>query len=293
MKPSRAALEHLERGAHDLATGSGFGTASRSLMNLEAPVLVERDGPLAWLRLNRPDRLNAVSLELYRALTAALGRAGKDRDVRVVILIGTGRAFCVGADLKAHATREAAAQWRARYLRAAQQAALALQTCPKPVVAAVNGHAIGAGLELALSCDLIVLAEQAKLRFPEVALGTFVGGGVTYTLAERIGGTRARELLMLGDFFSPARALEIGFANAVVPAEQVPVHARAMAEQLARNAPVSLSHLKELLHRAPLLDRRTALAQELKALAACMDTRDWAEGVRAFAEKRPPQFVGE
>jgi len=262
-------------------------------MTEELPVVVEPDGATVWLRLNRPDRLNAVNLELYRALAAAVGSAAKDRAVRVIVLTGTGRAFCVGADLKAHATRAAAAQWHTSYVKAAQRAAVSLQTCPRPVVAAVNGHAIGAGLELALSCDLIVMAEQAKLRFPEVALGTFVGGGVTYTLPERVGGTRARELLLLGDFFTPTRALEMGLANVVVPAERVHQEAQTLADRLARNAPVSLAHLKQLLHRAPGLERRAVLGLEARALAACMDTRDWVEGVRAFADKRPPEFVGE
>lgn len=259
----------------------------------ELPVVVEPDGPITWLRLNRPDRLNAVSLELYGALADAVGKAAKDRAARAIVLTGTGRAFCVGADLKAHADRKVAAKWRATYVRAAQRAAVSLQTCPKPVVAAVNGHAIGAGLELALSCDLIVMAQQAKLRFPEVALGTFVGGGVTYTLSERVGGLRARELLLLGDFFTPAQALDMGLANAVVPADRVREEARALAERLTHNAPVSLAHLKQLLHHAPGLDRAAVLALEARALGACMDTQDWAEGIRAFAEKRRPEFVGE
>jgi enoyl-CoA hydratase len=262
-------------------------------MTVELPIIVETDGPVATVRLNRPDRLNAVSLELYRALDAALRSAYRDRAVRVVILTGTGRGFCVGADLKAHRDRRLDARERAAYIRAAQRAASALQTFPKPVVAAVNGHAIGAGLELALSCDLIVIAREAKLRFPETALGTFVGGGVTYTLAERVGAARARELLLLGEFFTPEQALAMGLANRVVPAERVVPEARDLATKLAANAPVSLRLLKQALHRASPARSRAALALEARALLECMGTRDWAEGVRAFAEKRPPQFVGE
>ena len=259
----------------------------------ENPIIVETDGPVATIRLNRPDRLNAVSLELYRALAVALRKASRDRSIRALVLTGTGRAFCVGADLKAHASEKRAAEWRAAYVRAAQRAAWTLHTCPKPVVAAVNGHAIGAGLELAVSCDLIVLADGAKLRFPEAALGTFVGGGVTYALAQRVGGTRARELLLLGDFFTPVQAFEMGLANRVVPADRVVMEARGLAERLARNAPVSLEHLKNLLHRAPQVGLRATMALEAKALIDCMSTRDWAEGVVAFREKRTPDFVGE
>jgi enoyl-CoA hydratase len=262
-------------------------------MSSEPPIVVETERALATIRLNRPDRLNAVSLGLYRALDAALRALGRDRAVRAVILTGTGRGFCVGADLKAHGDRRLDARERAAYVRAAQKAALALQRFPRPVVAAVNGHAIGAGLELALSCDLIVIAQEAKLRFPEVALGTFVGGGVTYTLSDRVGTARARELLLLGEFFTPEHALAIGIANRVVPAAQVLEEAQAIAARLAANAPVSLRLLKQALHRAARARARAALALEARALLRCMRTRDWAEGVKAFAERRPPQFVGE
>jgi enoyl-CoA hydratase len=259
----------------------------------EQPIVVECEGQIAWLRLNRPERLNAVSLELYRVLDTSLRSLARDRSVRAVILTGTGRGFCVGADLKAHTDRRLEAKERATYVRAAQRAAAALQALPRPVVAAVNGHAIGAGLELALSCDLIVIAQDAKLRFPEVALGTFVGGGVTYTLADRVGAARARELLLLGEFFTPEQALAMGLANRVVPTDRVMEEAKGLAAKLAQNAPVSLQLLKQALHRATLARSRGALTLEARALLKCFATRDWAEGVRAFAEKRPPQFVGE
>lgn len=262
-------------------------------MTDQLPVIVERDGSVATVRLNRPDRLNAVSLDLYRALELALRGLARDRAIRAVVLTGTGRGFCVGADLKAHGDRRLDARERAAYVRAAQKAALALQSFPRPVVAAVNGHAIGAGLELALSCDLTVIAQEAKLRFPEAALGTFVGGGVTYTLVQRVGAARARELLLLGDFFTPEQALAMGLANRVVPAERVVGEARELAARLAANAPVSIRHLKQILHRVTHARARAIMALEARALLECMRTRDWAEGVKAFAEKRPPQFVGE
>ena len=184
-------------------------------------VLTSRDGALLTLTLNRPHRLNAVNLPLYEKLVAELHRADADRAVRCVILTGSGRAFCAGADLKAHAEHPMSEEQRARYVRTAQRANHLIQEMGTPVVAAVNGHAIGAGLELALSADFALVAEDAKLRLPEIALGTFLGGGVVYTLAERVGVLKAREIVYFGDFFSGAEAARMGVVNRALPADEV------------------------------------------------------------------------
>jgi enoyl-CoA hydratase len=206
---------------------------------------------------------------------------------------GAGRAFCAGADLKAHADGGRTDEERRRYARAAQRANRALQRCGKPVVAAVNGPAIGAGLELALSCDVIVVAADARLRLPELALGTFFGGGIAHTLPERVGIGRARMLLFLGDFFDGRHAGAIGLADVVVEADAVAATARALADRLANASPRSVRLAKRLLRRAPRLSRRSAMREEERALVACMGTADWIEGVAAFAEKRAPRFTGE
>ena len=258
----------------------------------ELPVLVERRGAALWLTLNRPDRLNAVSQALYEALAESVRQAEREAEVRVVVLTGAGRAFCAGADLKAHAETERTNRQRRDYARAAQRANLALQRCSKPTIAAVNGHAIGGGLELALSCDFIVVASDAKLRFPELALGTFVGGGVTYTLPERVGMARAKELLLLGDFFSGDQAAGIGLALRAAAADQVPAIATALADRLAAQAPIPMAHAKRLLRRARRLSRQAVMAAEAKALAECMATEDWKEGLVAQREKRAPRYQG-
>ena len=256
-------------------------------------LLTERNGNTLVLTLNRPERLNAVSLQLYRGLIDALREAQRDRAVRAVVVTGAGRAFCVGADLKAHGEAEPTREQRRIYVRAGQQAHRALQRCAKPIVAAVNGHAIGAGLELALSSDYVIVAANAKLRFPEIGLGTFVGGGTVYTLPRRVGLLRAKELLLLGDFFTPADAVEWGIGNRVVGDADVLSTALEVARQLADKAPVSLSFARRLLNEATHMDPRRALDLEGAALLACMETADWGEGVRAFAEKRKPEFRGE
>ena len=181
---------------------------------------------------------------------------------------------------------------RERYVRTAQRANELIQTMGTPVVAAVNGHAIGAGLELALSADFAIVAEEAKLRLPEIALGTFLGGGVVYTLAERVGVLKARELVYLGDFFSGAEAARMGVVNRALPAAEVLPAGRALAARLARRAPIPLAEAKRLIGPAGNLSREQALERERAALEEIFRTDDWAEGVAAFREKRAPDYRG-
>lgn len=256
------------------------------------PVLVRRDAVVTMLTLNRPARLNAVSLPLYNSLADVLTKISGETETRVVVITGAGRAFSVGADLKAHGDAEPTMDDRRRYIAAAQRANRLLQTLPKPVIAAVNGHAIGAGLELALSCDMIIVANEAKLRFPEIALGTFLGGGVTYTLAQRVGLAKAKELVFLAEFLEGNEAEALGLVNRSVPSALVLETAFSLAGRLAAMAPRPLALAKRLFDRAGLLDRDAALDHESQALLDCMQTRDWREGVDAFRERREPRFTG-
>ena len=229
---------------------------------------------------------------MYEALEAELGRIGADFETRAVIVTGTGRAFCSGADLKAHRDSERSQAERQVYIETSQRVFRALQTLPQPVVAAVNGHAIGAGCELALSCDFVIVAEEAKLRMPEVALGTFIGGGTSYTLRRRIGYARAAELILLGRFFTPHEAGAWGLANEVLPAARVLDAARDLAGRLALNAPISMRLAKQLLDRADSAAPPEVLSLEAEALAECMASEDWREGLAAFARQRPPVYRG-
>ncbi|MEE9577587.1 MAG: enoyl-CoA hydratase/isomerase family protein [Gemmatimonadota bacterium] len=259
----------------------------------QSPLIYEKKSRAAILRLNRPERLNAVSLPLYQAMETALTDLRDDQSIRVAILTGTGRAFCAGADVKAHAGGQLPAKDRRSYVEAAQRVNRLLQTVPKPVVAAVNGHAIGAGLELALSCDFVVVASEAKLRLPEVSLGTFVGGGLLYTLPQRIGLAKAKEMILLGDFLTGAQAAEIGLANRVVAADEVFEEATALAQELASKAPIPMALAKELFYKARYLPADDLLELEAQALLRCMESSDWREGLKAFKEKREPRYTGE
>lgn len=256
-------------------------------------VVSSRDGRLLTLTLNRPHRLNAVSMPLYEQLIEGLESAAADPEVRCVILTGTGRAFSAGADLKEHRDTPPPAEERARYIRAGQHANHLIQTIGTPVVAAVNGHAVGAGLEIALSADLAVVADDARLRLPEVALGTFVGGGAVYTLAQRVGVLKARELIYMGDFFSGADAAAMGVVNRAVPAADVLPVATRWAERLARRAPIPLAAAKRLMGAAPEISREEALERERDVLEVIFDTEDWAEGLAAFHAGRRPDFSGK
>lgn len=256
-------------------------------------VLRTRDRAVLELTLNRPERLNAVSRSLYEGLIEGLTAAAEDPEVRCVIVTGAGRGFCAGADLKAHAeSGPPDGGERARYIDAAQRANRLLQTLDRPVVAAVNGPAVGAGLELALSADFMIVAEDAKLRLPEVALGTFIGGGVAYTLAERIGVLKARELIYFGDFFSGSEAAAMGVANLAVPTAEVLGSARSWARRLAERAPRSLAAAKRLIGPSGERTREEAMEGERAALDEIFGTEDWAEGIAANREGRPPRFRG-
>lgn len=255
-------------------------------------VLVSREGAVLVLTLNRPDRLNAVSLGLYERLSAELGAAEADRGVRAVVLTGAGRAFSAGADLKAHRDSPPGPEERRRYAEAGQRANLLIQSIGVPVVAAVNGAAVGAGLELALSADFAVAAEDARLRLPEIALGTFIGGGASCTLAQRVGVLRARELLYLGDFFSGADAARIGLVSRAVPTADVLPEATRLARRLARRAPIPLAEAKRLLAGAPAMGPEAVMEREREALERVFATADWAEGLAAFHAGRRPRFRG-
>jgi enoyl-CoA hydratase len=244
--------------------------------------------------------MNAVIEEMYAEIRDALEHASADPDLRCLILTGTKlsrkgvekQAFCAGADLEKHSTGARNAQERRRYIRLAHETTRRIYEFPKPIIAAVNGPARGAGTELALCCDLVLMAEEATLALPETGLGTFVGGGVTHLLPRLIGVSRAKELVYTGRVIDGRTAVELGLALASYPVAHLIDEALSLAREIAEKAPISIALAKRLIQRGPDLDYSAALERETEAILTCMESADWSEGIRAFVEKRKARFLG-
>ena len=220
----------------------------------------ELAGSVARIYLNRPHRLNAVVPELTADLVAALARAGDD-DARVVVLAGRGRAFCSGYDLKEELPPETVLATRLR-VEQIQDVTRAIRRFPGPVIAAVHGYALGAGCEFALGCDLVVAAEDAQFGFPEVSVGLSVTGGISRLLPLLVGPVRAKELLMLGERFGAARALELGLVNQVTVAGQHEQAAAVIAARLREQPRLALALAKQALDRGADCALEEAMAAE-------------------------------
>ncbi|MFC7494186.1 MULTISPECIES: enoyl-CoA hydratase/isomerase family protein [unclassified Nocardioides] len=209
------------------------------------PVEYVRDGDVALIHLNRPDRLNAVVPALTAGLAAALARAARE-DARAVVLAGRGRAFCAGHDLKEPEPVETPVQTRAR-LEEIQDVTRLVRRFPGPVVAAVHGYALGAGCEFALACDVVVATEDAQFGFPEVGVGLSVTGGISKLLPALVGWAKAKELLLLGDRVTGAEAGRLGMVARVVPPGEHETTALGLARRLAERPPLALSLAKQVL----------------------------------------------
>ncbi len=260
-------------------------------MTLET-IVYDRGDAIAHVRLNRPHRLNAMVPQLMRELHLALVAAEGDPAVRVVILSGRGRAFCAGDDLKEAAKGFDGVAAVREFVAQIQQVTVDLKTMRKPVIAAVHGYAVGGGCELALGCDLVVAAEDAKFGFPETSVAQFVTGGVTHFLPRAVGLARAKELIMTGRLFDGREAERLGLVNRAVPEPEVPGEAERLARTVLEKAPISIELAKAALEAGGQSDLTTAMALETTATITCFMTEDAREGARAFVEKRAPRYRG-
>ncbi|MEP1576981.1 enoyl-CoA hydratase/isomerase family protein [Roseibium album] len=254
-------------------------------------IIYRKTGPLAEIRFNRPHRLNAVVTEFYTEILEALTDAEKDIDVRCVVLTGEGRAFCVGADLKEHGAEVRTELEKLEYLQLGNDVCERIYRHPKIIIAGVNGYALGAGAEMSCSSDFVLMKESAQIGFPEISIGTHVGGAVTEILPRLVGLSKARELILTGRRVAGKEAAEIGLATRVLPDDEFEAGVASFAAEIGSKAPISMRFAKENLN-ATQRDYGSRLVTELDALRTCMLTEDWREGVDAFAEKRTPVFKG-
>lgn len=253
---------------------------------------IERlDGIELWT-IDGEARRNAFSRAMVRELLGHLDRVRDDRAIRCVVVTGAGdKAFCAGADLKERATMSP--EEVADFLRSLRDALRGIETAPQAFVAAMNGAALGGGLEMALACDLRVAVEGAEMGLPEVGLGIIPGAGGTVRLPRAIGVSRAKDLILTGRRVGAAEALAMGLVARVAPAGKLREVALEVAGLVARNAPVSIRQAKRAVDGGLHLDLDAALAHENAMYQDCLKTKDRVEALRAFAEKRKPVFTGE
>jgi enoyl-CoA hydratase len=253
-------------------------------------LLVERPSDaIVVFRLNRPQVRNALNLDVRIRLADEVTRFSADPDIRCLIITGSDAAFAAGADIGEMAEAgpvEVMARNVQKYWRA-------ITDCPKPVIAAVEGFALGGGLELALCTDIIVAGEGARLGLPEVKVGILPGAGGTQKLARLAGSKRAMLLLLTGKMFSAAEALSLGVISEVAPTGQALARAIEIAGEIAAMPPISLMQIKEIVNAGLNASLDTALMLERKAFQLQFATRDQKEGMRAFMEKRKPKFEGK
>jgi 2-(1,2-epoxy-1,2-dihydrophenyl)acetyl-CoA isomerase len=258
-------------------------------------ILTSVENKVATLTFNRPDKLNALSRDLLHQSIEVLKQWGRDPEVGAIIVTGAGRAFCAGGDVGNMAKENEAPpslEQQIDGLREAQELSWLLYNLPKVTLAAVNGHAMGAGLGVCLACDLRIASENAKFGTAYAKVGFGGDFGTTWLLAHYAGAPKAKELFFLGDIIDAAEAHRIGLINRVLPHDNLSSEVTAIATRIAHGPLTSYRYMKTNVNLALTTDFRTLLDREAETHLRCGQTEDHKEGVRAFLEKRPPNFSG-
>ena len=261
---------------------------------MEAKVLFKKEGGVAWITMNRPEVLNAWDPELIHNLADRLSDVGQDEEVRAVVITGAGKAFSAGGDIKvqkqfldqplaARLERATVGQWITRHITSME----------KPVIAAVNGAAVGAACDMALACDIRIASENASFSELFIRRGLIPDMGGMFFLPRLVGVAKAKELIFSGDIIDAWEAERIGLVNKVVPAEKLEIETRELARRLANGPTKAIGLAKKVINKSLSTDLETSLDYALQALTICYYTEDHAEATRAFWEKREPQFKGK
>lgn len=253
-------------------------------------IIIEREGRVAILTINRPDKLNALNEQTRSELSATLDELQNDEQIRVVIITGAGeKSFVAGADISEFAGRSPHEQ---RTVMRSKSGFGSIDEFPKPVIAMINGFCLGGGCELALMCDIRIASENARFGQPEINLGIIPGAGGTQRLTRLVGEGRAMQMILTGEMIDAQEALRIGLANAVYPLAELREKTLAMANKIAEKSPIALEMAKTSVKNASRMNLREGLAQEVDLFALCFASEDKEEGVRAFLEKRKAEFKG-
>ena len=253
-------------------------------------ILIDRDGRVAILTINRPDKLNALSQQVRDEVLAALDEIAADDGIGAVVITGAGdKAFIAGADISEFEGRGPMDQREAmRFPRVYD----VMSGYPKPVIAMINGFCLGGGCELAMSCDMRIASEKARFGQPEIKLGLIPGGGGTQRLPRLVGLGHAMRLTLTGDMIGAAEALQIGLVEMVVPHEELRARTLELAQKIAGMSPLTLRVAKEALRAAERLPLGEGIVYERDLFCLCFSTADKREGVEAFLQKRPPAWTG-
>ncbi|PUB11885.1 enoyl-CoA hydratase/isomerase family protein [Yoonia sediminilitoris] len=247
------------------------------------------EGAVGLIEFNRPQKLNAMTPKMAAALVEAVTICNADRAIRAVVLTGAGeRAFCAGSDISELDRYETPWDFRNR-----PEYCDMLRSLRVPTIAAINGYALGGGLEMAMACDILIAAETAKLAAPEIKLGWIGGGGMVVHLARAIGRSNAAKMVMTGDPISAQQALAWGLISEILRPDALRARAMELAATIASRAPIAAETAKANMHAAMSMPLSEAVAYERDLQTICMATEDAREGRRAFAEKRPPEFQGK
>jgi len=254
-------------------------------------VLLDRRDRVAVITINRPEKRNALNIQTRAEGAAILDELRADDSVRVVIITGAGdKAFIAGADIAEFAGRTAISQREVMLERGLFNA---VDTFPKPIIAMVNGYCLGGGCEVALACDIRVASETASFGQPEINLGIIPGGGGTQRLPRLVGEGKAMEMILTGEIIDAQTAFNLGLVNHVVPADQLEIKTMEIANRIAEKSPIALRLAKEAIKLAARSNLDEGLRREVDLFALCFSSADKDEGVKAFLEKRKPEFKGK